>query len=85
MVLVGIQNLQGSVTPHEFCTTACFVWRTLLAPEPLFLIHLATDDDLVAEGDEYNIVEHGYSINYRQQPTWSCFLLFCASFVDTLE
>ena len=78
-VLVGIQNLQGSVTPHEFCTTACFVWSPL-APVPLFLIHLATDDDL-RSGRKTQIQHCGTWLQYQLQATaylalFSTFLRF---------
>lgn len=48
MALWGIQNLKESMSHHEVCTTAHCVCSELAA-EPLFLIHLATDDDLVAD------------------------------------
>lgn len=88
MASEGVQNLQRAHTHtlREFCTAAGSMWSPL-APEPLFLIHLDTDEDLKTE--RYN-KDHGTGLLCEflgtwHSPTWSCSQLFYASYVDTQE
>ena len=80
-----IQNLKESMAHHEVCTTAHCVCSELAA-EPLFLIHLATDDDLMADRNKKK--KHCRTWLKNQvlvQLTCSCFPFAYVSYGDTQE
>lgn len=84
MALWGIQNLKESIAHHEVRRTAHCVCSELAA-EPLFLIHLATDDDLVADKNLKNIITTWLKYQVLVQLTCSCFPFVYVSYGDTQE